>query len=105
MHWPRPQAAFLAAKPVNPTWQSHDFKVKMLDWSAARGSRLAYTCRRCGRRFCRLTAHDQGSWAVDADGRALESRVTDRWLSEECPRVFNASDENDRKRRREAVEQ
>jgi hypothetical protein len=52
-----------------------------------------------------MTAHDQGSWAVDADGRALESRVTDRWLSEECPRVFNASDENDRQRRCEAVGQ
>ena len=32
-------------------WEAHDFGVKMLDWSAARGSRLAYTGRRCGRKF------------------------------------------------------
>jgi hypothetical protein len=86
-----------------PPWQTHDFKVKMLDWSAARGSRLAYACRFCGRRFCQFTAQNQGTWAVDGDGRALENTVTERWLSEECPRLFSAKDEEDRKRLVNAV--
>jgi hypothetical protein len=79
-------------------WDTHDFKVKMLDWSAARGSRLAYTCRWCGRRFCRFSIVGQGTWAVDHDGHALEGAVTDRWLLEKCPRAFGATDDEDRKR-------
>jgi hypothetical protein len=79
-------------------WATHDFKVKMLDWSAARGSRLAYTCRFCGRRFCCFTIQNHGAWATDGDGRALESTVSQRWLSEHCPRAFSASDDEDRKR-------
>lgn len=79
-------------------WQSHDFIVKMLDWSAVRGSRLSYTCRRCGRKFCLFTAVSQGTWAVDTEGRALEGMVSDRWLAEQCPRLFNAKDDEDRKR-------
>jgi hypothetical protein len=79
-------------------WQTHDFTVKMLDWSAARGSRLAHTCRKCGRKFCHFTILSQAAWAVDGEGRALEGAVTDRWLSEECPRLFSAKDEEDRKR-------
>ena len=79
-------------------WQTHDFTVKMLDWSAARGSRLAHTCRKCGRKFCHFTILSQTAWAVDGEGRALEGAVTDRWLAEECPRLFSAKDEEDRKR-------
>ncbi len=83
---------------IHKSWETHDFKVKMLDWSAARGSRLAYTCRNCGREFCHFTVLNQGAWAVDGGGRALEDAVTDRWLSENCPRLFDARDNEDRKR-------
>jgi hypothetical protein len=82
---------------INQSWESHDFRVKMLDWSAARGSRLAYTCRRCGRNFCHFAVPSQGPWAVDREGRALEMIVSNRWLSQECPRLFNATDDDDRK--------
>jgi len=84
--------------PTKKPWDTHDFKVKMLDWSAARGSRLAYTCRYCGRRFCSFTLQNHSAWATDGDGRALEGAVNDRWLSEQCPRLFNAKDDEDRKR-------
>jgi len=70
---------------IRTFWETHDFKVKMLDWSAARGSRLAYTCRFCGRRFCCFTIHNRGAWATDCEGRPLESTVSDRWLSEQMP--------------------
>jgi len=83
---------------IRTFWETHDFKVKMLDWSAARGSRLAYTCRFCGRRFCCFTIHNRGAWATDGEGRPLESMVSDRWLSEQCPRSVSASDDQDRKR-------
>jgi hypothetical protein len=79
-------------------WQTHDFKVKMLDWSATRGSRLAHTCRLCGRKFCHFTVQSQRAWAVDGEGHALEPVVSDRWLSEDCPRLFNPNDDEDRKR-------
>jgi hypothetical protein len=80
------------------SWQTHDFAVKMLAWSAARGSTLGYKCRRCGRNFQQFTALSRGIWAVDAEGRALESIVSDRWLADECPRLFSAKDDEDRKR-------
>lgn len=84
---------------------THDFKVKMLDWSAVRGSRLAHTGRRCGRRFCRFTLVGHGVWAIDSEGRALETAVTNQWLSEACARVANENDNNDRKRLREPAGQ
>ncbi len=77
--------------------QTHDFAVKMLDWSAARGSKLAYRCRRCGRRFHHFSAASRDMWAVDGEGRALERMISSRWLAEECPRSFSASDDEDRK--------
>jgi len=83
---------------IENQWDTHDFKVRMLDWSAARGSRLAHTCRRCGRRFYRFPSLTHGVWAMDSEGRALESAVTNLWLSQPCPRVFDKSDEGDRKR-------
>jgi len=86
-------------------WQTHDFTVKMLDWSAARGSRLAFTCRKCRRRFCHFTILNQQAWAVDAEGRALENIVSDRWLSEECPRLINLKDDDDRKRLSKTIAQ
>jgi hypothetical protein len=82
---------------ANTNWGSHDFKVKMLDWSAPRGSRLAYTCRRCGRMFCQFSILSRDAWAIDGQGRALENTVSNRWLSEECPRLFNGKDDEDRK--------
>ena len=69
----------------------------MLDWSAARGSRLAYTCRRCGRKFCHFSLVSRDAWAIDGEGRSLDSIITNRWLAEECPRLFSAKDDEDRK--------
>jgi hypothetical protein len=79
-------------------WPTHDFVVKMLAWSAVRGSTLEYTCRRCGRRFCDFAADSRRGWAVDGADRALEGTVSERWLSEECPRLFSPRDDEDRKR-------
>jgi hypothetical protein len=86
-------------------WNTHDFAVKMLDWSAARGSRLAHTCRRCGRGFCRFTLLAHGVCAIDGDGRNLENSVSSRWLSEACPRINSQNDDSDRKRLREPTGQ
>jgi hypothetical protein len=86
-------------------WVTHDFKVKMLDWSAARGSRLAQTCRRCGRAFCSFTVVNNGVWAIDGEGRALETTVTNQWLSEACPRINHENDDKDRKRLRDPAGQ
>jgi hypothetical protein len=85
-------------------WDSHDFKVKMLDWSATRGSRLAYSCRRCGRVFCRFSIANQETWAVDGQARALETVVSKRWLSEQCPHLTSIHDDEDRKRLREPIQ-
>jgi hypothetical protein len=80
-------------------WNTHDFKVKMLDWSPTPGSRLAHTCRRCGRGFCSFTiAH--GVWAIDGESRPLENSVSEQWLSQACPRVRDEKDDKDRKRLR-----
>ena len=88
---------------VANNWGTHDFAVKMLAWSAARGSTLEYKCRRCGRNFHQFTAASRGIWAVDEDGRQLEGAVSTRWLSDECPRLFGAKDDEDRKRLSKAV--
>jgi hypothetical protein len=82
---------------VETNWATHDFTVKMLDWSAARGSRLAYTCRRCGRKFCHFSFLSRDAWAIDGEGRSLDSMVSTRWLAEKCPRLFSAKDDEDRK--------
>ncbi len=79
-------------------WATHDFAVKMLAWSAVRGSTLEYRCRRCGRNFHQLSAASRDVWAVDGEGRALEGIVSDRWLSDKCPRLFSVKDDEDRKR-------
>lgn len=84
--------------PALKNWNSHDFAVKSLDWSAARGSKLAYKCRRCGRIFHQFTIASHDIWAVDGEGRSLESMVSDQWLSTDCPRLFSPKDDQDRKR-------
>ena len=84
-------------------WGTHDFAVKMLTWSAVQGSTLEYRCRRCGRNFRQFSAASRNVWAVDGEGRALEGLVSDRWRSDECPRVFRVKDEEDRKRLFKAV--
>jgi hypothetical protein len=81
------------------SWDTHDFKVKMLDWSASRGSRLVFTCCRCGRAYCRFAIERRLPWAVDGEGRALVNAVSDRWLSEDCSRASNGKDDQDRMRR------
>jgi hypothetical protein len=45
-----------------------------------------------------MTVERRGIWAVDGEGRALESVVSDRWLSDKCPRLFSVKDDEDRKR-------
>lgn len=79
-------------------WETHDFKVTMLDWSADRGFRLAHLCRLCGRRFCQFTlVRGQGPWAVDSKGYALDSDVSDDGYQKNS-HVSLRRDENDRKR-------
>jgi len=78
-------------------WGTHDFAVKMLDWCAVRGSTLEYRCRRCGRNFHQFTAVSRGIRAVDGESLALDRLVSDRWLSDECPRLLTAKDDEDRK--------
>lgn len=78
-------------------WQTHDFAVKMIAWSASRGSTLKYRCRRCGRDFHQFTAASHDMWAVDGEGRPLQSIISNRWLAEGCPRSFCATDDEDRK--------
>jgi hypothetical protein len=82
---------------VDTNWATHDFTVKMIDWSAARGSRLAYTCRRCRRKFCLFSLVSRDVWALDGEGRSLDSRISTRWLGEECPGLSSAKDDEDRK--------
>jgi len=96
---------WITATMTKDTWDTHDFKVKMLDWSAARGSRLAHTCRRCGRGFCGYTILGHGIWAIDVEGRALENSVSNQWLLEACPRVTSDNDDRDRKRLRDSAAQ
>jgi hypothetical protein len=82
---------------LETNWATHDFTVKMLDWSASRGSRLAYSCRRCGRKFCLFSLVSSDPWAIDGEGRSLDSLISNRWLAERCPRSFSARDDEDRK--------
>jgi hypothetical protein len=82
---------------LETNWATHDFTVKMLDWSASRGSRLAYSCRRCGRKFCRFSLVSRDPWAIDGEGRRLDITISNRWLAEACPGSFNARDDEDRK--------
>ena len=89
--------------PAMKNWETHDFMAKMLDWSPAPGSKLAYRCRRCGCSFCHFTRASRDMWAVDGEGRALDATVSDRWLSEECPRLFGMKDDEDRKRLSKAI--
>jgi len=84
-------------------WSTHDFVVKMLDWSSVRGSRLAYTCRRCGRKFCHFSLSRE-VWAIDPSGRALDTAVSDRWLAEDCFRLFKIGDDEDRQRLSKAAD-
>ncbi len=78
-------------------WRTHDWKVRTLESiSPGGGSRLAFTCRSCGRIFNQTTINSR-TWAVDALGVALSDGVTTRWLEESCPRRPGDSDEDDRK--------
>jgi hypothetical protein len=86
----------------NENWQSHDFAVKMLAWSASSGSTLEYRCRRCERKFRQFSAR-RDIWAVNGEGRALETIVSDKWLSDVCPHPIDPNDDRDRKRLSKAV--
>jgi len=80
-----------------PPWRTHDWKVRTIESIAAGGgSRLAFTCRSCGRIFNQTTINSR-TWAVDAGGVALSDTVTNRWLAESCSRKPSDGDEDDRK--------
>ena len=83
-------------------WESHDWKVKTLEsLSAGGGSRLAYTCRSCERRFSFMTASSR-AWAVAHDGQALSDEVSSRWLGQHCPGHLEAGDAHDREQLKHA---
>ena len=78
-------------------WRTHDWKVRTIESIApGGGSRLAFTCRSCGRIFNQTTINSR-TWAVDTGGTALSDNVTTRWLAESCARRPGDSDEDDRK--------
>jgi hypothetical protein len=81
-----------------PPWDSHEFRVKTLDTTAAGagGARLGFSCRNCGRKFAQTPA-TRRTWAVNDAGLALDDAVTDRWLDENCLRHPGATDDDDRK--------
>jgi len=86
-----------------PPWDSHEFRVKTLDGTAAGagGARLGFSCRNCGRKFAQTPA-TRRTWAVNDAGLALDDAVTDRWLDENCLRHPGATDDDDRKLLRRA---
>jgi hypothetical protein len=78
-------------------WRTHDWKVRTIESIApGGGSRLAFTCRSCGRIFNQTTINSR-TWAVDGGGTALTDTVTNRWLAESCLRRPADGDEVDRK--------
>jgi hypothetical protein len=77
-------------------WESHDWKVKTLEsLSAGGGSKLAYTCRACERKFTYTTANNR-AWATSDDGTALADHFSARWLAEPCPQRPGKHDNQDR---------
>jgi len=56
-----------------PPWESHEFRVKTLDSTAAgaNGARLGFSCRNCGRKFAQTPA-TRRTWAVNDAGLALD---------------------------------
>ena len=80
-----------------PPWRTHDWKVRTIESIApGGGSRLAFTCRSCGRIFNQTTINSR-TWAVDEGGVALNDTVTSRWLAESCTRKPSDADVDDRK--------
>ena len=77
-------------------WESHDWKVKTLEsLSAGGGSKLAFTCRGCERKFTHTTANNR-AWATSDDGSALADEISSRWLAESCPGRPGKDDNKDR---------
>src|SRR5271157_3332506 len=77
-------------------WESHDWKVKTLESvSLGGGSKLAYTCRACERRFTHTTGNNR-AWATTNAGIALSDEVTERWLAQSCPGRPGKGDNKDR---------
>jgi hypothetical protein len=77
-------------------WDTHDWKVKTLEsLTAGGGSRLAFTCRGCRRRFSYTTANNR-AWAVNDSGASLLDEITSRWLGERCVGRPTATDDDDR---------
>ncbi len=77
-------------------WQSHDWKVKTLESIIpGGGSKLAFTCRACERKFTHTTANNR-AWATSGDGTPLADEVTSRWLAQSCPGRPAKGDNKDR---------
>ena len=56
-----------------------------------------FSCRRCSREF-RCDTQRIAAWAVNGDGKALEDRISQRWLGEACPGTPQTRDPSDRAR-------
>jgi hypothetical protein len=84
---------------------SRDLAVKKLDWSAARGSRWNIPAAAAAARFVASPFSPTVYGQLKARGRTLENLVTNRWLSEACPRTTSEKDDRDRKRLREPTGQ
>src|SRR5260370_19015793 len=77
-------------------WRTHDWKVRTIESIApGGGSRLAFTCRSCGRIFNQTTINSR-TWAADAVGVAFSDNVTTRWLPERCMSKTADGDGDDR---------
>ena len=84
-----------AIRVKNP-WDSHDWKVKTLESvTAGGGSRLAFTCRSCERKFSYTTGNNR-AWATSTDGTTLTDEITSRWLGQFCPKRPGELDSQDR---------
>jgi hypothetical protein len=77
-------------------WDSHDWKVKTLESvMSGGGSRLAFTCRSCERKFSYTTGNNR-AWATSSDGTTLADEISSRWLSQSCPGRPGELDAQDR---------
>jgi hypothetical protein len=74
---------------MRTTWGKTPWEVKIGELnlkspSAGRGSKLAFTCRCCERRFIQTTANHR-AWATNSDGTALADEIASRWLAQSFP--------------------
>jgi len=76
-------------------WESHDWKVKTLEFHPSNGSRLGFTCRSCERKFSYTTGNNR-AWAVNGEFVALADDISTRWLAQPCQGRPGHDDDADR---------